>query len=55
MKIKRKMRTIRKKHDGETYTFKNGIAKIPGMFYKNPRKPYLITLTEFNEIIGASK
>jgi len=55
MKIKRQSRTIHKKHEGELYTFKNGVAKIPGMWHKNPRKPYLITLKEFNEIRGSKR
>jgi len=49
MKIKRKMRTIIKKYDGETYIFKNGVAIVPGVHF--PRGiPMKITLQEFNQL-----
>jgi hypothetical protein len=47
MKLKRKSGMVIKKDEGETYIFKNGVAKIPGMFYKNPRRQCTITLKEF--------
>jgi len=49
MKLKRKSGMVMKKHDGETYIFKNGVAKVPGMVNKNTRKRLTITLKEFNE------
>ena len=50
MKLKRKQGMVIKQNDGETYIFKNGVAKIPGMFHTNPRRPFTITLKEFNEL-----
>jgi len=48
MKIKRIKKTIIKKYDGETYIFKNGIAKVPGTYFK--KRIMTITLAEFNEL-----
>lgn len=50
MKIKRNFRTILKKHDGETYHFKNGFAKVPGCTFQG--KPMRISLIEFKELAG---
>jgi hypothetical protein len=48
--MKIKLKDIRKQcPDGDIYTFKNGVATVPGMHYKN-RKPYTITLKEFKEM-----
>ena len=47
-KIKINSRTIIKKHDGETYHFKNGFAKVPGMVFVG--KPMRISLKEFMEL-----
>lgn len=43
-KIKLKKSTVIKKHDGEAYIFKNGVAKVPGTSMS-------ITLKEFNTLI----
>lgn len=49
--MKIKLKDIRKQcPDGDIYTFKNGVAIVPGMYQKNPRKPYTITLKEFKEL-----
>ena len=40
---------IKKKHEGETYVFKNGVAIVPGMRDRKG-KPYTITLKEFKEM-----
>ncbi len=48
MKFKRQSTTKIKKYEGETYIFKNGVAKVPKMFHR-PRRPYTITLKEFEE------
>jgi hypothetical protein len=48
MKLKRNSRTIIKKHDGETYHFKNGFAKVPGCVFAG--KPMRINLIEFKEL-----
>ena len=50
MKLKRNSRTIIKKHDGETYFVKNGVAKVPGCRWRG--KPMKIALTEFKELTG---
>ena len=48
MKFKRKSRKIMKRHDGELYIFKNGVAKVPGCTFMG--KPVTITLKEFKEL-----
>ena len=48
MKFKPQKRTVYRKKDGETYIFKNGIAKVPGVKFKG--KPMTITLKEFDEL-----
>lgn len=48
VKLKRKMRTIRKEHDGERYTFRDGVAKVPGCWFQG--KPMVITIEEFDEL-----
>lgn len=48
MKLKRKLKTIYKKNEGETYIFKNGVAKVPGVTWKG--KPVMITIKEFNTL-----
>jgi hypothetical protein len=50
VKLKRKVGKVIKKNEGETYIFKNGIAKIPDMWHKRTGKQYTITLKEFNEL-----
>ncbi len=49
MKIKRNSRTVGKKHEGETYIFKNGAAKVPGCRWNG--KPMLIKLSEWKEMV----
>lgn len=44
-----KLITKRKCPNGETYIFKNGVAKVPGM--RHSRGPYMITLKEFHELV----
>lgn len=51
-----KLKPIVKRHEGETYTFINGVAEVPGMRMgsRNKRfspKPVTITLKEFFELI----
>jgi hypothetical protein len=48
MKIKRK--TITKNYDGERYVFKNGVAKVPGTYFRG--KQMTITISEFREFAG---
>jgi len=48
MKLKRKIRTVIKKDEGEVYTFRNGVAKVPGCRFGG--KPMLITMKEFKEL-----
>lgn len=48
-KFKLKSRTVIKKHDGEVYTFRNSVAKVPGCLYKG--KPMLISLKTFKELV----
>ena len=55
MKFKPKMTKKIKKHEGDTYIFKNGVAEIPGMRYRSTRKPYTITLKEFEELLRNEK
>lgn len=45
---------LKKRHEGETYIFKNGVATVPGMRHKSG-KPYTITLKEFKEITECLK
>lgn len=52
-KIKRNMRTIRKIHEGDRYTFKNGKAKVPGCLYRG--KPMYITIEEFEAFLKEEK
>lgn len=47
-KIKRQMRTVVMVSDGEKYTFRNGVAKVPGAFFK--KKQMVITLGEFKQL-----
>lgn len=49
-KIKMNTRSIIKTHDGETYMFKNGFAKVPGCVFSG--KPMKISLKEFNYFIN---
>lgn len=45
-KLKRKMIV---KYDGpDKYVFRNGVAKMPGVFHTSG-KPYMVTLKQFNE------
>jgi len=44
-----KMKTVIKYHDGERYKFKDGVAVVPGMRWKDGR-PFTITITDFNDI-----
>jgi len=54
MKFKPKSKTIYKKHEGDTYIFKNGIAKVPDI--KIWHRQISITLKEFHQLcLGASK
>ena len=49
--MKIKLNDVRKRcPDGELYTFKKGVAGVPGMRTKT-RGVMLITLKEFNELI----
>jgi hypothetical protein len=52
-KFKRQTKIIIKKHDGETYIFKNGIAKVPGCSWK--KRPVMIPIKEFKELTGDKK
>lgn len=45
--MKLKLKTITKRHDGETYKFRRGVAAIPGTYFQG--RPMTITLKEFNE------
>ena len=47
MKLKRNR--VVKWHDNERYTFINGVAVIPGTYYKH--KPMTTTLREFKEAL----
>jgi len=53
MKFKRSMRTVYRKDCGETYIFKNGIAKVPGVKFKH--LPMTITSKEFDKITKENK
>jgi hypothetical protein len=48
VKLKRQTRTVIKKNEGEVYTFRNGVAKVPGCNYRG--KPMMITLKEYKEL-----
>ena len=50
MKFKRKTRKIIKGNEGDTYIFKNGVAIVPGCFWK--KKPMTVTIKEFNLFCG---
>lgn len=52
MKFKRAIKKVYRKDSGETYIFKNGLAKIPGVKFKG--KPMMITLKEFDELTNKS-
>jgi hypothetical protein len=41
-------RKIKKRYDGETYSFKNGFAIVPGVRFQG--KPMRISLKEFKEL-----
>jgi len=50
-----KLKPIVKRHEGETYTFINGVAEVPGMRMGGKHKwyspkPVTITLKEFFEL-----
>ena len=45
--MKIKLKTITKRHDGETYKFKREVAVIPDTYFCG--RPMTITLKEFNE------
>lgn len=49
--MKFKPAVVTKYNNNEPYTFKGGVAKVPGMFYKNGT-PYTITLKEFKQLLA---